>query len=541
MKNTLTFITYVIIAALILVQCAKRGNPTGGPEDETPPVILRAYPDNYSTNFKNQTITIQFDEFVKFQDLTKQLVISPPLKTTPQIKPQGGASKKIEITITDTLKENTTYVMNFGQSIVDNNESNAYPFFKYVFSTGTYIDSLTLKGKISNALEYKTSDYVSVLLYEVDSTYTDSAIYKSSPNYVINTLDSLTTFTMENLKEGTYRMVALKEENSDLRFDSKRDMIGFVSEFIQIPTDQEYEVRLYNQIADKSLKRPTHESQNRIHVGYTGAMEGLKLNAVDASLIEKSRITKLEKKDTLQYWFQPTQKLDSILLKGAWNDYEEEFMIQLKDLKKDSLTVSKFGDFRLGKDIQLTGTTPIEKIDDSKIALIDRDSSAVSFTTKLDSLRNVATIAFTSSKESDIEKQENQQYTLNLFPGAITDFFGAVNPDTLKLNYSTRSTKDYGNVFIKIENGNDFPVVIQLVTTDLKVVAEQIADTDGTYNFFLVDPNTYLFRIVYDANKNGKYDPGNFLLQQQPERVQYLRREVQLKANWDVNETINLE
>ncbi len=541
MKNKLSFIIYVIIAAVVLVQCAKRGNPTGGPVDELPPVILRTYPDNYSTNFKNQTITIQFDEFVKFKDLTKQLVISPPLKTTPQITPQGGASKKIEITITDTLKENTTYVMNFGQSIVDNNESNAYPFFKYVFSTGTYIDSLTLKGKVSNALEYKTSDYVSVLLYEVDSTYTDSAIYKTPPNYVINTLDSLSTFTMENLKEGRYRMVALKEENSDLRFDSKRDMIGFVSEFVQVPTDKEYEIRLYKQIADKSLKRPTHESQNRIHIGYTGTMEGLKVSAVDASLIKKSRITKLEQKDTLQYWFQPSQKLDSILLKGSWEDYEEEFMVKLKDLKKDSLTVSKYGDFRLGKDIQLTGTTPIEKIDVSKIALIDRDSTAVSFTTKLDSLKNVATIAFRSSKKSDVEKEENQQYTLNLFPGAVTDFFGAVNPDTLKLNYSTRSTKDYGNIFIKIEGGNEFPVIIQVVTTDLKIVAEQIATSNGTYDFLLVDPNTYFFRIVYDTNGNGRYDPGNFLLQQQPERVQYLRKEIILKANWDVNETINLE
>lgn len=534
MKNKFSLLFYVIIAGMILVQCAKRGSPTGGPVDEDPPVILRAYPDNYTTNFKNQTITIQFDEYVTFKDLTKQLVISPPLKTTPQITPQGGASREIEIKITDTLKENTTYVMNFGQSIVDNNEGNPYPFYKYVFSTGSYIDSLTLKGKVTNALEYETADFVNILLYEVDTAYTDSAVYKVAPNYVLNTLDSLNTFTLENLKEGTYRMVALKEENSDLRFDSKRDLIGFVSDDIQVPTEKEYEVRLFKQIADRNLKRPTHESKNRIHVGYNGSLKGLKISTLDDSLIEKSRITKLEKKDTLQYWYKPVKELDSIRIKGAWDDFEADFMVQLnKELKRDSLTLSKYGDFKLRNDIQLSATTPLEQLDPSKILLMDRDSTAISFTTSLDSLYNVATIAF--------EKEENQRYKLELYPGAVTDFFGDINKDTLRLNYSTRSSRDYGNIIVNLEGTKKFPVILQIVTNDLKVIAEKVVRSNDTYEFLLIDPNSYYIRVIFDENDNGIYDPGNYLLQQQPERVQYLNKVVRLQANWDVIETINLE
>jgi hypothetical protein len=524
---------YALIAGFILVQCAKRGNPTGGPVDEKAPEILREFPDNYSTNFKNQTIKIVFDEYVKFEDLNKQLVISPPLKTTPIITPQGGTAREIEITITDTLQKNTTYVLNFGQSIVDNNEANPYPFYKYVFSTGNYVDSLTLKGKISNALEYKTADFVNVLLYEVDSTYTDSAIYKETPNYVLNTLDSLNTFSMENLREGTYRMVALKEENSDLRFDPKRDLIGYISDYVKVPSDNEYEIRLYKQIEDRDIKRPTHESKNRIHVGYTGSIEGLKIRAVDSSLIEKSRFTKLDKKDTLQYWFQPSKELDSILIEGTASKFSKEFMVPLKDLKKDSLTISKYGDFKLRSNIHLSATTPMQIIDPSKLGLMDKDSTAVRFMTRLDSLKNILTVAF--------DKEENQRYLLTIYPDAVTDFFGFSNPDTLRLNYSTRSTRDYGNIFVTIENGDQFPVIVQVVTKDLKVVAEQVARSNDVYEFLLVDPDTYYLRIVYDQNNNGKYDPGNYLLQQQPERVQYLKKEVRLQPNWDVNETISLK
>lgn len=524
---------YAIIAGFILVQCAKRGNPTGGPVDEKAPEILREFPDNYSTNFKNQTITIQFDEYVKFKDLTKQLVISPPLKTTPIITPQGGAAREIEITITDTLQENTTYVLNFGQSIVDNNESNPYPFYKYVFSTGNYIDSLTLKGKVSNALEYETADFVNVMLYEIDSTYTDSAIYKETPNYVLNTLDSLNTFTLENLKEGTYRMVALKEENSDLRFDSKRDLIGFISEDIQVPTDQDYEIKLYKQLADRDLKRPTHEAKNRIHVGYTGGLDGLQIKAADESLIKKSRITKLDKKDTLQYWFEPIKNLDSILVKGSWDDYEDEFMVQLKDLKKDSLKISKYGEFKLRTDIELSATTPMELLDPSKITLIDKDSTSINFTTRLDSLLNIATVAF--------DKEENQRYELQLYPGAITDFYGETHTDTLKLKYSTRAIRDYGNILLDVQGEGPFPVIVQIVSTDLKVIAEQVARASGKYEFLLIDPATYYLRVIYDTNDNGIYDPGNYLLQRQPERVQYFPSQVRLQPNWEINEVIKLK
>lgn len=533
MKKNLVYITLALCIALTLIQCAKRGSPTGGPVDEEPPVILRIFPDNYTRNFKKQVIEIEFDEFVKLNDLQKQLVISPPLKSRPIISPQGSPSKKITIEITDTLQDNTTYVLNFGESIVDNNETNPYPFFKYVFSTGEVIDSLTLKGKVTDALNYETDDFISVMLYEVDEEYTDSIIYKKAPRYVLNTLDSLTTFTMENLKEGTYRMVALKEQNSDLRFDPKRDKIGFVSEEIVVPTDQEYEIRMYQQEADSEIKKITQQAASRLFVAYTGNVDNLQVRPFDTSIIDNSRITKLEKKDTLQYWYRPVIKEDSIIMIAQLNnERSEEFNVRLKEMKKDSLTIKKETNFSLRNPASISASTPIETIDKEYINLIRKDSTAVAFETVLDSLNNKVVF--------DFDREEDQLYKMTLFPGAITDFYGSKNTDTLNYNYGTKKTNTLGNISVKLNGGTSFPIVIQVTKKDLSVIAEQSVTKNDTYDFFYLDPGEYYLRIVYDTNANGKYDAGNFLENIQPEVVKYYPEVVKLQANWDRNYTFNL-
>ncbi|MEN8815858.1 MAG: Ig-like domain-containing protein [Nonlabens sp.] len=534
MKKHLSNIFLVILIALTFIQCAKRGRPTGGPLDEQPPVILRAFPDNYSRNFKNQVIEIEFDEFVKLKDLQKQLVISPPLKTRPIISPQGSASKKITIEITDTLQDNTTYVLNFGESIVDNNEENPYPFYKYVFSTGNVIDSLTLKGKITDALNYKAEEFVSVLLYEVNETYTDSVIYKESPRYVLNTLDSLTTFTMENLKEGTYKMVALKEKNSDLKFDPKRDKIGFVSGTVSVPSDKVHELRMYQQELDPSIKRITQQAESRLYVGYTGNIEDLIIEPIQKkSLIQQSRLTQLEKKDTLQYWYRPKIEQDSAIFTTTLEGKVEEFNVRLKELDKDSLVIKKGSEFSLRNAASFTASTPIEKIDMTLMKLIDKDSVEISFTTRLDSLKNKAYL--------DFEKKEEQKYNLTMLPGTFTDFYGEMNTDTLSYNYTTKKENAYGNFSITLSGGSSFPVIIQVTKKDLTIEAELSVNENGTYDIFYLNPGDYYIRVVYDTNGNGKYDPGNFLKGLQPEEVVYNPELIQLQANWDRRYTLNLK
>ncbi|MDX1314076.1 MAG: Ig-like domain-containing protein, partial [Eudoraea sp.] len=141
-------------------QCARRGSPSGGPKDDTPPELIRSSPENLSLQFEARRIQLYFDEYIKLNDIQNQLIISPPLKNQPEITPQGVASKKIEVIIKDTLLENTTYTLNFGQSIVDNNEGNPNSFLSYVFSTGDYIDSLTVRGEVRDAFNQKADQFI---------------------------------------------------------------------------------------------------------------------------------------------------------------------------------------------------------------------------------------------------------------------------------------------------------------------------------------------------------------------------------------------
>ena len=187
---------FLFFAVFSLFQCGRKGTPSGGIKDIIPPKLKYAEPPNLSVDFKAKKIRLYFDEYIKLNKIQEQLIVSPPLKYTPVITPAGTASKVIEILIKDTLQENTTYTINFGQSIVDNNEGNPNSFLTYVFSTGSYIDSLSLKGVVEDASNKKAETFISVMLYEIDSTYNDSTVYKRPPNYITNTLDSTILFDL---------------------------------------------------------------------------------------------------------------------------------------------------------------------------------------------------------------------------------------------------------------------------------------------------------------------------------------------------------
>ena len=173
MKHRLLYIPILLLFLLSFVDCAKKGTPSGGQRDSIPPVIVKSNPENYSINFSGKEIRISFDEYIRLKDLQKELIISPPLKNLPTITPLS-ASKTLKIKILDTLNENTTYSFNFGNSIVDNNEGNPFKYFKYVFSTGSYIDSLKLSGTVRDAELISPKIPTSILLYEVNDEFKDS-------------------------------------------------------------------------------------------------------------------------------------------------------------------------------------------------------------------------------------------------------------------------------------------------------------------------------------------------------------------------------
>lgn len=522
----------LLIAALFIVSCAKRGNITGGLKDTLAPVLRESVPANMKTNFTGNEIKLYFDEYVKLKDINKQLIVSPPMNTAPIISPTTP-SKFISIKLKDTLQPNTTYSFNFGQSIQDNNEGNPYPQFKYVFSTGSYIDSLSISGTIQDALETKTDNFIKVMLYEINEKYTDSIIYKEKPRYVTNTLDSATSFKIENIKAGKYRLIALKDNNNNFIYNPGKDKIAFHDEPIVIGTEKDsYNLKLFKETLNFKTFNPSQASKNRAIIGYEGDGEKINITLKNENETLKTITTKVPEKDSLQIWY-PTIKADSLQLILTKSDYTKEYIYKLKEQKKDSLSFSAkpLGTLNFRQNFELNSSTPITKFDKSKMALINKDSIAVEFTTDYDEFNQKLTFNWL--------KEPEQKYNITLLPGALTDFFEQTN-DTLQYKLSTKSSTDYGNLTLKLENLKKFPVIVQLTDGKGKVLDSEYLESEPIAHFDLIQPGTFIVRVIYDTNGNKKWDPGNYLTKTQSEEVIYYPTELEVRPNWDRNENFIL-
>jgi hypothetical protein len=533
LKNNLKYAFFLLL--LMTIGCAKRGSITGGLKDTIAPVLKASFPENFNKNFKGNEIKLVFDENIKLKNLNKQLIISPPMKYEPSILPTTP-SKTITIKIKDTLRTNTTYSFNFGQGIADNNEGNPLNQFKYVFSTGDYIDSLTLDGTVKSAYDKEVESFVSVMLYEVNDTFKDSIVYKENPKYVTNTLDSLKAFRLENLKAGKYLLVAMKDYNSNNKYNPKTDKIGFSKELITIPNDTVYELELFKEKLPFKTYKPTQASGNRLLMGFEGklnkAADRPKIILKNSADVLATVITKFPKKDSLQIWYKPI-KVDSLTLAVAKDKYEANFTFKIKDQKKDTLNISALqnGTLKFGERFTLESTTPLIRIENSKINLINTSKTVVPFTTEYDE--------FNQKLYFDFKKEPLENYIIKILPGAFTDFFEKSN-DTLSYKLNTKTTADYGNLTVVLANAKQFPIIIELTNEKGDVLVSAYSDEKTTINFNLIDPALYTLRAIYDNNKNKEWDSGNYLEKRQAEEVIYFSKEIDVRANWDVNQIFDL-
>jgi uncharacterized protein (DUF2141 family) len=527
---------YTLLILFALTGCAKRGTITGGAKDTIPPVITRSLPANMSTNFTGSQIRIDFSEYIKIKDVNKQLIISPPMNTAPVITPNGSASRFINIKIKDTLQPNTTYSFNFGQSITDNNEGNPYSQFKFILSTGAYIDSLTLNGKIKDAYTKKTDNFVTVMLYEANETFNDSTIFKTKPQYVTNTLDSTVNYSLQNLKAGKYYVFAVKDANNNYRYDPKADKIAFIKEPVTVPTDTLYSLELFKEVRPFKAIKPTQASSNRLLAGYEGDFKGSGISVKNGNTNEAipTIITKFPDRDSLQVWLPRAVKADSLFVAVAKNDSIKNFTVKYKEMKAiDSLTISAVqkGELRFREKFTLLPSTPLVNIDNSKMSLTNKDSAAVAFTTVYDELKQ--------QLEFDFIKEEDQRYILTLMPGALRDFYEKEN-DTLEFKLTTRTYADYGNLRVTLENVDRFPLIVEITDAKGDVKATYYTEKETQINFDAIEPNKYTLRVIYDDNKNKEWDTGDYLLNRQPEQVLYFPTEIEVHENWDVDQTFNL-
>ena len=221
-------IAAIVVLALSIYSCANMSRPGGGPRDETPPMFVKSVPTPGALNVSKQRVEIEFDEIIQVESPGEKVIVSPPQKDMPEIRALG---RKVTVELKDSLLPNTTYTIDFSNSIVDNNEKNPLYSFAYSFSTGPTIDSLQVSGILLNASDLEP---VTGMLVGLHSNLDDSAFQKL-PLERIASSDELGHFTIRNVAPGKYRLFALKDLNRDYKFDNPSEEIAFFDSIV-VPT-----------------------------------------------------------------------------------------------------------------------------------------------------------------------------------------------------------------------------------------------------------------------------------------------------------------
>ena len=527
----------IVTSALVIFGCAKRGNPSGGPIDSIPPVLINASPKLNSINFDSDEIRLTFDEWVKLENIQDQLIISPPIdKSSYEITPLSGVTKKVFLRFLDSLNPKTTYTINFGNSIQDNNENNPLTFFSYTFSTGETIDSLFIMGNIRDAFDQETDDYISLQLYRVDSLFKDSIIYSDKPTYVSNTLDS-TNYKFQNLKEGKYLLIALKDLDNNYFFDPFYDKIGFMDSLIILPRDSIIDLKLFKEETDLVWEKPYFINSEKIGFGYYGRLDMDKIK-IESNIPDSVNyvFTKEKDIDTLNLWLSKNSfdslnfsliESDTIKLTTVKFDRKKDSLIDSLNLSPKTINI-----IHINESFKISSNIPVADVEDSLITVRDIDSLVIPFSTEINSQLNEVFISFDVSP--------SDKYNIFIKPNAIKDIRGGIN-DSINYNVVSQTLEDYGNIFLDILGGNNSKYILQLLNANNEIIREyKNAYSNSSYTFNYVIPGKYTFRLIEDLNSNDVWDTGNYIKRKQPEPVYYFPGEIDVRANWDLNETFNL-
>ena len=519
---------FLLLSILLISSCAKTGRPDGGPKDTLAPLFVVSNPPYKTTGFNKKEIKLTFNEFIKLKDLNKQLIVSPPLKIPLIVTPQGTASKFLKIEILDTLALNTTYIFNFGNAIEDNNENNKLEGFKYVFSTGTYIDSLKISGTVADAFLNKKPEKTNIVLYRIDSTFTDSIIFKKKPNYVTTALDT-TKFNFTNLKEGKYLLLALEEGNNDYIFNPEVDKIGFYPNTITLPKDSilTKPIKLFKETLIYRFIRAKEISKGKIQFGYEGEIKDLKVTLLSKVPDSFKSVSRFEfAKDTLNYWHTPLA-VDSLNFTISNGIFLDTVTVNFRKNKLDSLslTPSTSGTLHLRDTFFINSNNPIIKIDTTKISFINKDTL------------NIPYANYISSKENKIgfifEKKQKESYNLKALPGSFTDIYNTEN-DSLNYNFKTIELEDYGKITLNVINTTNKNIIIDLLSgkNNDEIIERKYLKTSEILVFTSLVPKTYTVRAIIDTNNNKRWDTGNYLLKRTAENVIYYEEELEVRANY---------
>lgn len=579
---------FIIIAAAVMYSCANIGNPSGGPIDKTPPIFMRSNPTPNAVNVKDRKIEIFFDEIVSLKDPSTKIIVSPAQTEMPRMSALG---RKVTVELVDSLLPNTTYTIDFSNSIQDNNEGNAIDNFAFAFSTGSVIDSMRVSGYV---LDSRTLEPMQSVVVGLQSNLADSAFHKEKLQRVALTNDR-GQFTIRNVSPGSYHIFALKDLDRDYKFGNPTEDIAFLDSII-VPSigSREAADTVYNDLNEiDTIMRATRPAyfpndillsmfnedrksqylannlrvdSTRISLTFAAASDTLpSLSIVGRNDVPDQWYTleRSQTNDTLTYWIRPPHLVSADTLMVAttylrtdtasnlsWGTDTLKFTFQRQKAKKkkkneetDSLEQIRFmelhplanGTQEVYAPLLLQTGTPIERYSREAFHLQRKLQNDTTFYPA--EIKSIALRDSTLSRRDlmlKVDWEPGAAYTLAVDSLAMTDIYG-LQTKPLKVDFNVRKMEEYGNIVFNIPAVRDSAIVELLDGTD-KVVLH----TPVKYHraeLLNLQPGKYYARLFIDRNGNGKYDTGNYDMHLQPEETVYYPGAINLKKNWDVEQT----
>jgi uncharacterized protein (DUF2141 family) len=546
---------FIFCAVLLLMQsCANVGALNGGAKDTTAPkVVLGKSTPNKPVNFKKQRIVLTFDEWIRLDDVFSQVVVSPPLNETPEVT-LHGKSVWFDFPETEVLRENATYTINFGNAVKDLHESNPAKDLRFVFSTGPTIDSLSVTGKVIDAVTSEPVENILLMLYD---NLADSAVKKVKPFYFSRT-DKNGFARIENVRAGTFKVFALKDNDVNYLFNQETERIGFPVENLTLtsknvstaPSDSatltndtlrlradsieaansDLKIRLFDPIKPLKLTGREIDKYGVAKLTFNQPPKDAKITFDD---IGQNAFTEVSN-DTLLVWFKAKDE-------SPWSIYvpnnERTDTVRVRPrgqadfMKKGKLSMlNELSDIpkHPTKPIVFSFNYPIQTIDSQSITLIDSAKKSVPLSILRDSVSKRKLIF-------NADWAEGQSYKLTIQPNTLTDIFGFKN-DTISTRINVLNKKDFSDIILTLSGlDSSKNYICQLVGGANNIEASYLVKNKKVFEQKMetIQIEKYVLKVIEDTNRNGKWDTGDYDKKQQPERI-FLKEVESLRPNFEI-------
>ncbi len=358
----LIFGLFLATSVIFTFSCANMVAPSGGPKDTDPPKVVKSTPENFTTNFSSNSVRIYFDEYVQLNGIREKLIVSPPVETNPEFKLRG---KSIIMTLNaEELQANTTYNIFFDDAIVDLTEANPIMNFRFVFSTGNYLDSLSVKGSLVDAFSLKPEEGVYVMLYD---TIYDSVPYLEKPKFIAKANDK-GSFEINYIKEGEYKMFALQDINANYIFDLPNEKIAFIDSLIKPEYIKAPELILdttevvLDENGDTIVEKRSEQENNTVKTD--SIIDAMEVSETDSLLIDSIIIPEyttynlrlFEEKDTVQRIASSGLIRDYVALIGFRVETDSIYFRDIKNPIDESMYYSEFNENKDSLTLWITDT-----------------------------------------------------------------------------------------------------------------------------------------------------------------------------------------